>query len=103
MMNNPMMRGNPMIAQFSQAAQQMQNSAKQNPMFQIAQAMRNGQDPMPIMQNIAKQNPIFNRPLEMIDGKSIASQKQTAFNMAKEYGLDLSRFASMFGLSLPNN
>lgn len=80
-------------------AQAMQN----NPFFRIAQAARSGQNPMPLMQEFAKQTPMFNQPLQMINGKDVAAQRQTAINMAKEYGVDLNQFAAQFGISLPNN
>lgn len=88
MMNNPM-ANNPMV-----------KSMQGNPLFQILQAVRSGHDPMPMMRQFAKQTPAFSYPLQMIEGKDVSSQRQAAFNMAKEYGIDLNQFASNFGLNI---
>lgn len=79
----------------------MMQAARGNPFFQILQTVKNGQNPMPLMYQFARQTPAFSQPLRMIDGKDIASQRQSAFNMAKEYGIDLNKFAAQFGLTLP--
>lgn len=55
---------------------------------------------MPMMRQFAKQTPAFSYPLQMIEGKDVSSQRQAAFNMAKEYGIDLNQFASNFGLNI---
>ena len=53
------------------------------------------------MNQMAQQNPqAFQRMKEMTSGKSEADMKQTALNLAKERGIDISKFASQFGIRL---
>lgn len=48
-----------------------------------------------------KQNPqAFQKMQEMTSGKSEADMKQTAMNLAKERGIDISKFASQFGINI---
>ena len=48
-----------------------------------------------------KQNPqAYQRMQEMINGKSETEMKQTALNLAKEQGIDISSFAKQFGIKL---
>ena len=37
---------------------------------------------------------------EMTSGKSDSEMKQTCINLARERGVDLSKFASQFGISI---
>lgn len=89
MMNNPMMEN------------VMARAVQGNPLFQFLQVAKSGQNPIPMMRQFAQRTPAFSKPFQMIDGKDIASQRQSAFNMAKEYGVDLNQFAARFGLTLP--
>ncbi len=67
------------------------------------QLMRN---PMSAVQNellekMRVQNPqMFQKVQQMTSGKSEAEQKEMAFNVAKEQGIDLRQFASRFGFSI---
>lgn len=50
---------------------------------------------------MAQQNPqAFQKMQEMTSGKSEADMKQTAMNLAKERGIDISKFASQFGINI---
>ena len=47
------------------------------------------------------QNPsLYRKAEEMTGGKSESELKEIASNLAKERGIDLSRFASQFGIKL---
>lgn len=50
---------------------------------------------------MAQQNPqVYQKWQEMVGGKSESEMKQTAMNLAKERGIDMSKFASQFGITL---
>ena len=53
------------------------------------------------MNEMKKQNPqAYQKAMELTSGKSEADMKQTAFNLAKERGIDIKQFASNFGIKL---
>lgn len=53
------------------------------------------------MGQMAQQNPqAYQKWQEMTSGKSEDDLKQTAMNLAKSQGIDLSQFASQFGIRL---
>ncbi len=94
---NPMMN-NPAIPNFMPTSPMQ--AAGDNPILNIFQSAKKGQNPMPYIYQLARQIPAFSQPLKMIDSKDVAAQKRTAINMAKEYGIDLNRFAAQFGINI---
>ena len=53
------------------------------------------------MSLMMKQNPqAFQKIQEMTSGKNETDLKQTALNLAKEQGIDISSFAKQFGIKL---
>lgn len=53
------------------------------------------------MRQMMGQNPrAFRKMQEMTSGKSDSEMKQTCINLARERGVDLSKFASQFGISI---
>lgn len=70
------------------------------------QAMKAVQNPMnflqqQMMEKFKNQNPqMFNQVQEMIKGKSEPQLKEMAQNIAKERGINLSEFASQFGIKI---
>ena len=47
------------------------------------------------------QNPqMFQQVQQMVSGKSDAEVKEMAFNVAKERGIDLPKFATQFGINI---
>ena len=73
-------------------------------MFNPFQMM--GQNPMNLMQNqmfqqMQRQNPeLYNKVQQMTNGKNEGQMKEMAMNIAKERGIDLSQFASQFGIKI---
>ena len=48
-----------------------------------------------------QQNPaLYQKAMEMTSGKSEAQMKETCFNLAKERGIDLQKFAGTFGIKI---
>lgn len=72
-----------------------------NPLLSIIQTARSGGNPMPLIQQAVSRHPKGAQIMPMIQGKNGNQMRSTAFNMAKEYGVDLNRFAQQFGLNLP--
>ena len=68
-----------------------------NPMLQMVQMLRNGQNPMQMMEQMARQDPKANQALNMIQGKSPAQLEQIARNMAREQGIDLDMMLRQLG------
>lgn len=64
------------------------------------------QNAMNLMQNqmfqqMQRQNPeLYQKVQQMINGKNESQMKDIAVNIAKERGIDLSQFASQFGIKL---
>lgn len=73
-------------------------------MFNPFQMM--GQNPMNLIQNqmfqqMQRQNPeLYSKVQQMTNGKNEGQMKEMAMNIAKERGIDLSQFASQFGIKL---
>lgn len=78
----------------------MNNPMMKHPIFQVMNAMRNG-DPARIMQQAAARNPYAAQTYQTIQGKAPGQLRQVAENMAKERGISLEQLAGQFGLSLP--
>lgn len=70
------------------------------------QAMKAVQNPMnflqqQMMEKFKNQNPqMYNQVQEMIKGKNEPQLKEMAQNIAKERGINLSEFASQFGIKI---
>ena len=69
-----------------------------NPMMQMVQLLRGGQNPMQLMEQMARQDPKANQALGMIKGKSPQQLEQMARNMAREKGIDLDMMLRQMGL-----
>ena len=73
-------------------------------MFNPFQMM--GQNPMNLIQNqmfqqMQRQNPeLYSKVQQMTNGKNEGQMKEMAMNIAKERGIDLSQFASQFGIKI---
>lgn len=78
----------------------MNNPMMSHPIFQVMNAMRNG-NPMQLLQQAAGKNPYAARTVQTLQGKSFQQMRQTAENMAKERGIDLNQFAEQFGITIP--
>lgn len=54
-----------------------------------------------MFQQMQRQNPeLYQKVQQMINGKNESQMKDIAVNIAKERGIDLSQFASQFGIKL---
>lgn len=69
-----------------------------NPMMQLVQMMRNGQNPMQMMEQWAQTDPRMGQAMSMIRGKSPQQLEQMARNMAKERGIDLDMMRRQMGI-----
>lgn len=69
-----------------------------NPMMQLVQMMRNGQNPMQMMEQWAQKDPRMGQAMSMIRGKSPQQLEQMARNMAKERGIDLDMMRRQLGI-----
>ena len=60
------------------------------------------QNPQQLMlQQMQKQNPeLYQKAQEMINGKNETQLKELANNLAQQKGINLSQFASQFGIKL---
>lgn len=74
--------------------------------FQVAQMINNPQKTLSrqlqaAMDRMKEQNPqAYRKAVEMTNGKNESEMRETAMNLAKEQGIDLSKFASRFGIKL---
>lgn len=54
-----------------------------------------------MFQQMQRQNPeLYSKVQQMTNGKNEGQMKEMAMNIAKERGIDLSQFASQFGIKL---
>lgn len=69
-----------------------------NPMLQMVQMMKNGQNTMQLMEQWAQQDPRAGQAMSMIRGKSPQQLEQMARNMAREKGIDLDMMMRQLGI-----
>lgn len=73
-----------------------------NPAFQLAAAMRRGQNPNAILQQMAMSDPRVAQAVQMIQGKSPQQLQEMTKNLARERGINIDDVARSLGISLPS-
>lgn len=71
-----------------------------NPMVQVMNLMRNGDNPVTLLNQMTGNNPMVSSLMQSMQGKSPEALRQMAMNIAKERGVDLIQFAQQFGMKL---
>ncbi len=71
-----------------------------NPLMMLLQMMRGGGNTMQILQQMFGNTPQVQQVMNIIGGKNPAQLRQTAENMYRERGLNISDVARQFGLPL---
>lgn len=74
---------------------------KNNPMMQLMNLMRGGGNPAPILNQMARANPKMGQAMQMMQGKTGESLKNTCLSAYKEMGVDIEQMAQQYGIHLP--
>lgn len=69
-----------------------------NPVIMMANAVRNGKDPISVVQSLASRDPQAAQFIKMVRGKNTAQLKQMAENIAANNGTTVEEVARGLGL-----
>lgn len=79
------------------------NGPMNDPMMQMMQLLRAGQNPNAVLQMMAQTNPQVRQVMQIFNGKTPQQLQQMAMNMAAERGTSIEDVARQLGIQIPSN
>ena len=73
-----------------------------NPLMQLAWALRTGGRPEQLLRQLAAQDPQVSKVLQLLGNKTPQQQRQIAETMARERGLSVDDIARQLGIQIPS-
>lgn len=69
-----------------------------NPIMQIVNMLKNGNNPSAMLNQMAGQNPAIKQAMDMVNGKNPSQMGEMMNNLAQQRGVDLGQLAKSIGM-----